>query len=497
MTTSLLWFRRDLRLDDNPALQAALRAGAVVPIYVHAPDEQAPWQPGAASQAWLRRSLRQLDASLQALGSRLVLRRGPSLAALEALLAETGATAVHWNRQYEPQALLRDNTVTRALRARGIEAQGHRGALWAEPWDIQTQAGGPYRVFTPFWRALRAQLETLPAPDAPPVALPAIALPRSEALDVLLPAPVPRWDRAVLADWEPGEAGAASALEDFVGDGLSGYAEARDRPDRPGTSRLSPHLHFGEISPRRILATLHHSRPSTSSGQAGPRPGVDAVARRTDASRTWAPAFAGATEGSGAMKRSGAVEVSRTTDFAAATEAFLRQLGWREFAVHLLHHFPHTPTRNLDARFDRFAWAAADEALLEAWRRGRTGVPLVDAGMQELWHTGWMHNRVRMVAASFLVKHLRVHWLHGARWFWDTLVDADLANNTLGWQWVAGTGADAAPYFRVFNPLTQAEKFDPQQRYRQRWLPPGYRAQPIVDLAQARAAALAAYTASR
>ena len=440
MSLSLLWFRRDLRLDDNPALRAALRDGAVVPVYVHAPDEEAPWAPGAASEAWLRCSLRKLDEDLQASGSRLVLRRGPSLDALEALLAETGASAVHWNRLYEPAALERDKAVEKALRARGIGAHGHNGALWVEPWDLENKSGEPYRVFTPFWRTLRARLEAMPRAEDAPSRLPAVAPPASESLDALIPPPRPRWDRAMLAEWQPGEAGARAAFDDFAAQGVADYATARDRPDQPGTSRLSPHLHFGEISPRRVYERLRG---------------------RADA------------------------------------DPFLRQLGWREFAVHLLHHFPDTPTQNLNPRFERFAWARDDDGLLEAWRRGRTGVPLVDAGMHELWATGWMHNRVRMIAASFLTKHLRQHWLHGARWFWDTLVDADLANNTLGWQWVAGTGADAAPYFRVFNPLTQAEKFDPQERYRRRWLPAGYRAQPIVDLADARAAALAAYAASR
>ena len=420
MAISLLWFRRDLRLDDNPALHAALRAGAVVPVYVHAPEEEAPWQPGAASRAWLRCSLRALDEDLRKLDSRLVLCRGPSLAALEALLAQTGATAVHWNRQYEPAAHARDEDVAAALRRRGIDVQRHNASAWVEPWDIANRTGEPYRVFTPFWRTLRARLDLLPAAEPRPSALPRIAPPASEPLDALIPPSRPRWDRSMLADWQPGEAGAVQSFDDFLADGLAGYAEVRDRPDRPGTSRLSPHLHFGEISPRRIL---------------------ERVGQRSTA------------------------------------EPFLRQLGWREFATHLLHHFPDTPTRNLNPRFDRFAWAAGDEGLLDAWRRGRTGVPLVDAGMHELWQTGWMHNRVRMIAASFLTKHLRQHWLHGARWFWDTLVDADLANNTLGWQWVAGTGADAAPYFRVFNPLSQAEKFDPQGRYRARWLPAGYRPQ--------------------
>jgi deoxyribodipyrimidine photo-lyase len=437
---SLLWFRRDLRLDDNPALRAALRAGAVVPVYVHAPDEEAPWVPGAASHAWLRASLRALDDELRGLGSRLVLRRGPTLAALQGLLADTGATAVHWNRLYEPAARARDDRVAQWLQGQGIGAHAHNAAMWVEPWEIATKAGEPYRVFTPYWRTLRARLDTLPGADDRPSRLPATPLPSGDVLDVLVPAPSPRWDRPMLTGWQPGEQGARDALDEFVESALRDYPAGRDVPDPAGTSRLSPHLHFGEISPRRIRARLHETR--------------------------------------------------------ADAEPFLRQLGWREFSIHLLHHFPDSATHNLNPRFERFAWNT-DEALLEARRRGRTGVPLVDAGMRELWATGWMHNRVRMVAASFLTKHLRQHWLHGARWFWDTLVDADLANNSMGWQWVAGTGADAAPYFRVFNPLSQAERFDADGRYRKRWLPAGYRADPIVDLQAGREAALAAYAASR
>ena len=312
-------------------------------------------------------------------------------------------------------------------------------------------------------RSALATAATLQAPAS-------AAGPEGVPLEALKLLPSPAWDQGFWLHWRPGEAGAHVALETFLDGALDGYAQQRDRPDRVGTSRLSPHLHFGEIAPWRVVAALEARRSAARAGD------IDAA---------------------------------------------IRELGWREFAHHLLHHFPETPQRNFNPRFDDFDWARLVQPRLQDWQHGRTGVPIVDAGMRELWHTGWMHNRVRMIVASYLTKHLRYHWRHGARWFWDTLVDADLANNTLGWQWVAGTGADAAPYFRVFNPVTQAEKFDPDGRYIARWVPelaalplplryapwrepatlrrlaPDYPAQPLVDLAAGRDAALAAYRKQR
>jgi deoxyribodipyrimidine photo-lyase len=471
VTVAIWWIRRDLRLDDNPALQAALAAGAAIPLYIHAPDEEAPWAPGAASRAWLRRSLEALARELRQRGSDLLLIRGPTLPTLLRLAQQHGAVAVHWNRCYEPAVLARDTEVKRALREHGLGAHSHGAALWSEPWEIASAAGTPYRVFTPFWRTLRARLPQPVQARPAPARLPLPPLPGGVPLDELLPAPRPAWDAGFWTAWQPGEAGAGEALDAFLGDAVTDYPSLRDRPDHAGTSRLSPHLHFGEISPRRILARLQQTRWQAKA--------------------------------------------------TAGVEAFLRELGWREFAHHLLYHFPSTPEANLDRRFDRFAWSRPQPDALAAWQSGRTGIPLVDAGMRELWQTGWMHNRVRMVVASFLCKNLRLHWLEGARWFWDTLVDADLANNTLGWQWTAGTGADAAPYFRIFNPVSQARRFDPQARYVRRWLPelagledaalfepwkhadalrrraPNYPAAPVVDLAQSRAQALAAYSALR
>ncbi|MEO8809846.1 MAG: deoxyribodipyrimidine photo-lyase [Rhodanobacter sp.] len=468
MSAALVWFRRDLRLADNPAWSAACAGHEqVLPVFIHA--DEGPWSPGAASRWWLHHSLAALDEDLRKLGGDLHLLRGEPLDVLRELIAQSGACAVYWNRLYEPATVARDTRIKSALRDEGIDTHSHEADLWCEPWQIATQQDQPYKVFTPYWRNLRPQLqpvEPLPAPTVPgwrqlPDGLPLAALGLLPRID---------WAGGLHDHWQPGEAGAGEMLELFGDDAIGDYAHARDVPARHGTSRLSPHLHFGEISPRQIHFEL------------------DRRARGTDAKRR------------------------------PDIEPYLRELGWREFAHHLLYHFPQTPTENFNSRFDGFSWADADPSLLERWQQGRTGIPLVDAGMRELWHTGWMHNRVRMIVGSFLTKNLRQHWHHGARWFWDTLVDADLANNTLGWQWVAGCGADAAPYFRVFNPVTQARKFDPQGIYLRRWLPEladaplpllyepwkdpallkrsGYPA-PMVDLAASRLEALDAYKANR
>jgi len=468
VSTAIVLFRRDLRLADNPALVAACaKHDRILPTYIHAPDEQAPWAPGAASRWWLHHGLEALHGQLAAQGGDLHLLAGDTLDHLRALIRATGAIAIHWNRRYEPAGIASDTALKAALHEDGLDVHSHAGHLWREPWTLATDAGPPYRVFTPFWRKLRA---SLPDPKPLPVAHARewLRLPGSLPTAALGLLPTIRWDAGLASSWTPGEAGAHELLEIFADDAVADYAKGRDLPARHGTSRLSPHLHFGEITPTQIQRMLQDR------------------ATRTD------------------------------TRKRPDLEPYLRELGWREFAHHLLYHFPHTPNANFNPRFDGFRWAAADEMLLERWRRGRTGIPLVDAGMRELWHTGWMHNRVRMVVASFLTKNLRQHWQHGAGWFWDTLVDADLANNTLGWQWVAGCGADAAPYFRVFNPYLQAAKFDPEAVYLKRWLPElaglpakviheawrhpsvfagkGYPA-PMVDLGASRDAALAAWSA--
>jgi len=416
---TLLWFRLDLRLADHPALHAALeRGGPVIPVFIWAPGEDGDWPPGGASKWWLHQSLVALERGLRAAGSRLILRTGPSGTVLRELLRETGARTVLWSRRYEPASIARDAAVKESLRADGFAAESFNAALLHEPWTIRNQSGNPFQVFTPFWK----HCLTLPDPPPPlpaPETIPAPARwPQSLPLAALELEPKINWAAGLRAAWQPGSAGAHAQLQRFLAGAVASYADDRNRPDRVGTSRLSPHLHFGEISPRQVWHAL-------KARSAGP---------------TW------------------------------RTSQFLAEVGWREFAHHLLYHFPRTPAEPLRAEFKKFPWRT-NAAWLKAWQRGQTGVPLVDAGMRELWTTGWMHNRVRMVVASFLVKNLLLPWTDGARWFWDTLVDADLAQNTLGWQWTAGCGADAAPYFRVFNPVSQAEKFDPNGDYIRRWVP--------------------------
>lgn len=403
----LVWFRQDLRLADNPALREAIATGApVMPVYILDDETPGEWTMGGASRWWLHRSLRGLANDLAKRGSRLILRRGPARAALDALIAETGAAGVYWNRCYEPFAVRRDKAIKAGLEARGLAAKSFDASLLFEPWTIVSKSGTPFRVFTPFWKAcLAAEAPALPLAAPAKIKAPA-SWPASDALDSW--GLEPRWKHEFA--WEPGEAGAQAALARFVARALDGYANLRDRPDLEATSRLSPHLHFGEISPRQCF-------------HAG-----------------------------------------------AASPKFLAELGWREFAHHLLFHIPDLPETALRPEFRDFPWYD-DDSRLRAWQKGRTGYPIVDAGMRELWRTGWMHNRVRMIAASFLVKHLLLPWRAGQAWFWDTLVDADLASNSAGWQWVAGCGADAAPYFRIFNPMLQGAKFDPDGVYVRRYVP--------------------------
>ena len=419
----LLWFRQDLRLADNPALAAAIAGKTpIVPVYILDDAADDPWRPGAASRWWLHHSLTALDKSLQQRGSRLVFRIGGAEETLRALVRETDAGSVFWNRCYEPAAIARDTHIKKALSDAGLDVQSFNAALLHEPWTVKTQQGEPYKVFTPFWRAIRA-LPKEPIKGAAPKSLRAPdTWPRSQALaDASLLPTQPDWAGGMREAWQPGEAGAKRQLADFLDERVGGYPQGRDRPDQIGTSRLSPFLHFGEIGPRQIWqATMAH------------------------------------------------VGSSKGSD--AAAESFLREIGWREFTHHLLFHWPKLPDANWRSDFDAFPWLSND-AGLRAWQRGMTGYPIVDAGMRELWQTGWMHNRVRMVVASFLIKDLLIDWRAGERWFWDTLVDADLAQNAASWQWVAGSGADAAPYFRIFNPVLQGRKFDPDGAYVRRYVP--------------------------
>lgn len=414
MAASVVWFGRDLRLADNPALSmAAGQGGPIVPVYIHSPQDEGAWPIGAASRWWLHRSLRSLDAALQRRGSRLILRHGAATEALCRLAGETGAATVFRSRVYDPALMECEARAAADLGRLGVKLRTTEASLLTEPGSVVTTAGDPYQVFTPFYRAVqRTMPPQAPLPEPARMEAPAV-WPESVPMEALSLEPEPDWTGGIRSAWRPGEEGAHDRLVRFAARGLEAYHEARDLPGGDGVSRLSPHLHFGEISPAQV----------------------------------W-----------------------QAVDGLPGAEPFLRQLMWREFAHHLLFSFPHTPTAPLRREFNSFPWGDDREGF-RAWTRGRTGYPIVDAGMRELWATGWMHNRVRMIAASFLTKDLLVPWRQGARWFWDTLVDADLANNTLGWQWTAGCGADAAPYFRVFNPVTQAARYDPDGEYVRRWVP--------------------------
>jgi deoxyribodipyrimidine photo-lyase len=418
---ALLWFRRDLRLRDNPSVVAAALSGRpIIPVFILELPGPAR-APGAASLWWLDKSLQSLRADLAAAGSRLVLRRGDPVAILAELAAQTGAEVLIYSRVDEPQVLARDAALGAALAGLGVQTQVHNASLLLEPGQVRTGAGQPYSVFTPFWRAARPLIGAIKLADAP-TSLPApAAWPPSEALGTWALHPTaPDWSRE-FADWTPGEAGAQARLQRLLDDTVASYADARDRPGVEGTSRLSPHLAWGEIGPRQVFSA------------------VEALEAR-------APKLAG------------------------SADKFLAELGWREFNYNILAQHPRLATQNLKPAFDAFPWRGAPDHL-EAWRKGRTGYPIVDAGMRQLWRTGWMHNRVRMITASFLIKHLLIDWREGEAWFWDTLVDADPASNPGGWQWVSGSGADAAPFFRIFNPIAQGEKFDSDGAYVRRWVP--------------------------
>lgn len=411
----IVWFRQDLRLADNPALIAAAAIGRpLIPLYIW--DEALEWAPGGASRWWLHGSLENLGAALAKHGTPLILRRGKTADVLDQVIAETGADGVYWNRCYEPAVIRRDSVIKKDLAARGIAAESFNGALLFEPWELKTQSGGPFKVYTPFSAA--AFKQTPRAPRAAPRKLTAFTAKIASAplASWKLRPSAPDWARGLRDTWTPGEKGAQGRWATFFEEALGGYARARDLPGTAGTSRLSPHLHFGEISVHQLWAECGRLEPT------------------------------------------------------AGVATFQKELLWREFAHHLLFHFPAMPAEPLRPAFADFPWRK-DRKRLTAWQKGQTGYPIVDAGMRELWHTGWMHNRVRMIAASFLVKHLLQPWQAGEGWFWDTLVDADLANNAASWQWVAGCGMDAAPYFRVFNPVLQGEKFDAAGAYVRRWVP--------------------------
>ena len=440
MSPAILWFRRNLRLRDNPALlNAASGDRPIIAVYVLTPSDR-----GGASRWWLHHSLAALAADVEAGGGRLLLREGDAADQLAGIAAATGAGSIHFQHRYEPAALAEEQALTDRL-GDSLDICGVHDGLLNHPDTVMTQSDTPYKVFTPFWRAAGK----LGEPDAPAAAVPDVTFGKTEVASAdldgfgLLPT-APDWAGGLRAAWSPGEDGALEQLDGVPGRAAR-YADDRDRPDRDATSRLSPHLHFGEVSVRQVWSTIR-----AAEGDSMP---------------------------------------------ASSVEALLRQLYWRDFSYYLLYHFPDLPEKPLRPEFEHFPWIE-DDTLLSAWQHGRTGYPIVDAGMRQLWETGWMHNRVRMIVASFLVKDLMIPWQHGAAWFLDTLVDADLANNSAGWQWVAGCGTDAAPYFRIFNPSRQGEKFDPDKAYVRQWVPEygtdGY-PDPIVDHSTARQQALEAY----
>jgi len=387
-----------------------------LPVFIWAPEEEGAWAPGGASQWWLHHALADLEQQLAQWGSRLILRQGPAGDVLAKLIEETNAAGVYWNRRYEPASMARDKAVKTCLRADGYAAESFNSSLLFEPWTVESGQAKPYKVYTPF----RKCVDRRDTPQRVRVDLSALqnptAWPPSESLDALALLPQIAWDNGFYEAWTPTREGAEARLDAFLDAPVRAYATDRDLPDEDGTSRLSPYLHWGQLGPREALAAL--GNPANSEGK----------------------------------------------------QVYRQEILWREFGYHVLYHFPQTPTEPLQEKYTDFPWEP-DEANLKAWQRGETGYPIVDAGMRQLWATGWMHNRVRMVVASFLVKHLLTSWREGARWFWDTLVDADLASNTLGWQWAGGCGADAAPYFRVFNPITQGEKFDTAGGYVRHWVP--------------------------
>ncbi|MFB6247587.1 MAG: deoxyribodipyrimidine photo-lyase [Salinibacter sp.] len=421
-SSTLVWLRHGLRLRDHPAFVDAAEHGAVVPLFVWAPEEEGDWPPGDAAQWWLHHALRDLGERLRERGSRLILRTGPTSDALRAAAAEAGADRVVWNRRYEPHLARRDANVREALEEDGIETQVFESQILHDPEGVETTSGGPYHVFTPFWKKVRKEnlLRTGTPLDVPDLPAPP-TWPSSEPLDALgLATGVGDGARGIHEAWTPTVGGAHDRLDYTLEHVVADYDAARDRPDQDGTARLSPFLHHGHLSPRQVWHRVG----------------------------TWAD------------------ETGRHDD----ARPLLRQVVFREFAYHWLHHYPDTPTKTYRDKFRDFPWRDDADALAR-WKQGQTGYPIVDAGMRQLAETGWMHNRVRMIVASFLTKDLMIHWRHGARWFWDRLVDADLASNTFNWQWTAGCGADAQPFFRVFNPVSQSERHDPDGDYIRRYVP--------------------------
>ncbi|MEM7562206.1 MAG: deoxyribodipyrimidine photo-lyase [Pseudomonadota bacterium] len=463
---TLLWFRQDLRISDNPALVRAAETGNLLPIYILDDINAADWAMGGASRVWLHHSLAALNESLN---NRMQFFVGDARQILDHLTDSLPIQAIHWNRCYEPWRISRDRLIKQDLRDKGLAVKSYNGSLLFEPWTIKKKDGEPYRVFTPFFRNAYSRLLPRTPARCPHIDFYQHPIEFAKTLKDLHLLPQHSWGKTVMSHWQAGERAAQARLNDFLDSNLNDYAKARDYPAEDGTSRLSPYLHFGEISPDQICYRLQ--QPAGLNGD--------------------------------------------ETGFA-----FIRQLIWREFSHHLLYQFPQLPDTNFQSRFNHME-TSENQDDLEKWQSGNTGFPIIDAGMRELRQTGYMHNRIRMLVASFLTKNLGQSWRAGARWFWDNLVEADLANNSAGWQWCAGSGADAAPYFRVFNPLLQSEKFDKQGAYLLRYCPelgnlpfqsihqPWYRVdrsqeesitsaeigypKPMIDLKASREAALARY----
>ncbi|WP_218311126.1 cryptochrome/photolyase family protein [Alteromonas antoniana] len=414
---SLMWFRQDLRVKDNPALNAACDHGKIIPIYIYDTSVPNGREPGGASAWWLHHSLAQLN---ERLNGHLQIFKGDPEDIIPKLMDEFGTTSIFWNRCYAPWQIKRDKNLKSSLKDAGYQVTSCNGSLLWEPMEISKQDGGAYKVFTPYYRKGCLNASPPRYPKAPPARITYDDAPvKGITLDKLQLLPAISWDEGIAKEWKPGEEGAADRLATFIDESAKRYKEDRDHPAIQGTSRLSPHLHFGEISPNQVWYAIKDKFGDTDDKN---------------------------------------------------IDTFLSELGWREFSYYLLYHFPTLPNRNFNDKFDKFPWRKSASNLRD-WQKGQTGIPIVDAGMRELWQTGYMHNRVRMVVGSFLVKNLLIDWHEGERWFWDCLVDADIASNTASWQWVAGSGADAAPYFRIFNPVLQGEKFDKQGEYVRTYCP--------------------------
>ena len=407
------WFRQDLRLEDNPAFTEAAKHAKVLPIYILDDENAGDYARGAASRVWLHHSL---DALNKSLGGKLAVYKGDALEILKGLISRHNITAVYWNRCYEPWRIKRDGKIKESLKENDVNVESMNGSLLWEPWDVKKNDGEPYKVFTPFYRKGCMGADKPRQPLDAPEKVNYQSDDESVSINSLDLLPNISWDKPLTKHWDISEKGAHEKFDDFLEDGLAHYKEGRNLPDKPYVSRMSPYLHFGLVSPNQLWYKVRAK---------GNNENID---------------------------------------------HFCSELGWREFSYTQLYYNPDLPKKNLQKKFDKFPWRQSKD-LLEAWQKGQTGVPMVDAGMRQLWQTGYMHNRVRMIVGSFLVKNLRLHWHSGERWFWDTLVDADLANNSASWQWIAGCGADAAPYFRIFNCVTQGQKFDPDGGYVREFVP--------------------------